>query len=415
VKIPFACLAILVACLVAAPSLAERASAYLGSKPTPCGVIRVGNEARDRLQVIGDRMQDSRGDRFMPYGISVVGGPQTINWAQTQQAAVAQIVASQRYWHANAVRLQVSDSLLFDQPTPGHSHNVKFARSVDRLICRIIQQRQIPVLNNTTIFTSGERGPVRRTVRFWRFMSRRYGNKLPVIFDLFNEPKVTMVPRTRQYLNQSHAWRIWRSGGRVSGVRYVGMQDLVDEIRIRQGVTNIIWVEEPYYIEADLARLDLLPRYRLDGADIVYAFHKPSMQRASRSFRGVRAAASSVPLVNSEWGQFAATDRPWMCQADAYRTAPAYLQFLRRSGIGMLAWSLQPGSLVKGVRGKDTVNDGMDIRFTKTASRLRVPTQMKRDYGCTVAARGQGAGRLVMDYFARFSVRAPATLFPTLG
>jgi hypothetical protein len=139
------------------------------------------------------------------------------------------------------------------------------------------------------------------------------------------------------------------------------------------------------------------------------------MRQASRSFRGVRAAASRVPLVNSEWGQFAATDRPWMCQADAYRTAPAYLQFLRRSGIGMLAWSLQPGSLVKGVRGKDTVNDGMDIRFTKTASRLRVPTQMKRDYGCTVAARGQGAGRLVMDYFARFSVRAPATLFPTLG
>jgi hypothetical protein len=415
-KIQFAAIAVLVATLAAAPSLAERASAYLGSKPTPCGVIRVGNEATAQLQVVGDQMRDSHGKRFMPYGISVVSGPQTINWAQTQRAAVAQIVASQRYWHANTVRLQVSESLLFDKPSRGRSYNVRFAHAVDRLICRIVQQREIPVLNDTTIFTTHERGPVRRTVRFWRFMSHRYGNKLPIVFDLFNEPKVTMRPHSRDYLDQSLAWRLWRSGGKIGGARYLGMQDLVDEIRIRQGVSNLIWVEEPYYLEADVARLDLLPRYRLQGAGIVYAFHKPDMRQASRSYRGVRAAATNrVPLVDSEWGQFAATDRPWMCQSDAYRTAPAYLRFLRRSGVGMLAWSLQPGSLVKGVAGRDTVNDGMDFRFATSAARLRAPSVMKADYGCTNAARGQGAGRLVMDYFARFSEPPPAALFPTLG
>src|SRR4051812_34054505 len=414
-KFALAATAVIVASLTAAPSLAERASAYLGAKPTPCGFIRVGNDATARLRVAGDRMIDSKGTPFMPYGVSVVGGPQTINWRATQRATAAQIVASSRYWHANSVRVQVSESLLFDRPAPGRSYNVPFAQAVDQLVCLIIRQRQIPVLNNTTIFTTLERGPGQRTIRFWRFMSRRYGNNLPVIFDLFNEPKVTMTPRTRDYLRQSHAWRIWRSGGRVSGVRYVGMQDLVDAIR-KQGARNVIWAEEPYYIEANLARLELLPRYRLRGADIVYSFHKPDMERASRSFRGVRsAAAESLPLVDSEWGQFAATDRPWMCQSDAYRTTPVYLRFLRRSGIGMLAWSLQPGALVKGVHGNDTVHDGLDTRFTADPLDLAEPTVMKPDYGCTAAARGQGAGRLVMDYFARYSVPPPAALFPNLG
>ena len=413
-KFALAVTAVIVACLAAAPTLAERASAYLGAKPTPCGFIRVGNEATDRLRVAGDRMVDSRGARFMPYGVSIVSGPQTINWRTTQRAAAAQIVASSRYWHANSVRLQASESLLFDQPTPGRSYNVPFARAVDQLVCQIIGQRQIPVLNDTTIFTTLERGPGPRTVRFWRFMSRRYKN-LPVIFDLFNEPKVTMTPRTRAYLAQSHAWRVWRSGGRVSGMRYVGMQDLVDAIR-SQGATNIIWAEEPYYLEANLARLELLPGYRLRGGNIVYAFHKPDMQPASRSFRGVQSAtADRIPLVNSEWGQFAATDRPWMCQSDAYRTVPAYLRYLRRSGIGMLAWSLQPGALVKGVRGKDTVHDGLDTRFTTDPLELARPTEMRSSYGCTAAARGQGAGRLVMDYFARYSVPPPAAVFPKLG
>ena len=402
--------------LIAAPTSEDRASAYLGAKPTPCGWVKVDDEAHDRLHVVGNRMQDGAGQVFMPYGVSVVGGPQTINWQSTERAAKAQIIASHRYWHANAVRLQVSESLLLDQPTPGHSYDVVFAKAVDRLVCRILRQGQIPVINDTTIFTTLERGPTRRTIRFWGWMSKRYGNTLPVIFDLFNEPKLTMHPSSGAFLTQAHAWRLWRSGGSVSGVHYVGMQDLVDEIRLHQRVSNVIWAEEPYYVEADQARLGLLPRYRLRGADIVYGFHKPRMDRNSRSFRDVRAvAAKGLPLVNSEWGQFAAIDRPWMCQSDSYVTAPRYLRYLRRAGIGMLAWSLQPGALVKGVTGVDTVHDGLDQRFTPVARKLAVPSAMTASYGCTRAARGQGAGKLVMDYFARYSVSPPATVFPQLG
>jgi hypothetical protein len=104
-----------------------------------------------------------------------------------------------------------------------------------------------------------------------------------------------------------------------------------------------------------------------------------------------------------------------MCQPDSYKTVPPYLQFLRDNAIGMLSWSLQPGSLVKGIARKDTVHDGNDVRFTSDPRRLAQPTEMKPTYGCKRAALGQGAGRLVMDYFRRNSARPAKALFPKLG
>ncbi|HYZ29097.1 MAG TPA: cellulase family glycosylhydrolase [Thermoleophilaceae bacterium] len=383
---------------------------------TPCGPIRAGNEAKARLQVVGNQMQDSNGNVVMPYGVSLVSGPSTVNWRRSERAVAAQIVAAHRYWHANTIRLQISEKMLFTNPTRGRSYNVPFVRSVDRLVCRIIKQGDIPVINATTIFTGRERGPRALTVRFWRFMSKRYGNRFPVIFDLFNEPQVTRSSGSGRFLESSHVWRVWRDGGVVSGVRYVGMQDLVDEIRVKQRVGNVIWAEEPYYTQAERASLNLLPSYLLEGKDIVYAFHKPSMDQSSRSFSNVREVAQKgIPLVDSEWGQFAATDRPWMCQPDAYTTAPSYLQSMRDLSIGVLAWSLQPGALVKGILGEDTVHDGNDWRYTQNPRDLAQPSEMKSDYGCTTAARGQGAGSLLMDYFKRYSERPPATLFPKLG
>ena len=383
---------------------------------TVCGPLRGGNEAGSRLRVVGAQMQDSAGRVFLPYGVSLVGGPQTVNWRQTEAAARAQIVAAHRYWHANAVRVQVSESNLFKRPTRGHSYNVAFARSVDRLVCQIVRQGDIPVLNVMTLFSGWTPGPTHETVRFWRFMSRRYGNRFPVIFDLYNEPQLTRNGHTLRFLPHERAWRIWQSGGMVAGVRYAGMQDLVNEIRIKQGARNVIWAEEPYYLHPNDSRLALLPRHLLKGDDIVYAFHKPSMDPGSRSFRDLRAVATQgLPLVDSEWGQFAATDRPWMCQSDAYRTVPPYLQFLRDNAIGMLSWSLQPGSLVKGIARRDTVHDGNDLRFTTDPRRLAQPTEMRPSYGCTRAALGQGAGRLVMDYFKRHSARPSKALFPKLG
>jgi hypothetical protein len=415
-RLPFIVLLVFGAAAVAALLVAAAPSADQRAIATACGPLRPGNEATARLRMVGNQLQDTAGNVITPYGISLLSGPETVNWKRSEGAVAAQIIAADRYWHANTVRLQISEHMLFRQPTRGRSYDVAFAKSVDRLVCRIIKQGQIPVINATTIFTGREPGPSGRTLRFWRFMSKRYGNRFPVIFDLFNEPQVIRHPRTKEFLKPDDVWRIWRDGGTVDGKRWLGMQDLVNEIRIKQRVNNVIWAEEPYYTAADKASLDQLPQYLLKGADIAYAFHKPSMVWDSRSFRDLREVAQTkIPLVDSEWGQFAATDRPWMCQPDSYTTAPRYLQFLRDASIGMLAWSLQPGALVRGTEGVDTVHDGNDWRYTDDPRELAVPNEIRPDYGCTAAARGQGVGRLVMDYFARYNKRAPKVLFPKLG
>src|SRR5947209_6809699 len=142
-------------------------------EPTPCGKLPAGGEAASRLRVVGDHMEDSDGSPVVPYGISLVAGPEENHWAQTEPAAAAQIAASQRFWHANTVRIQVSESQLFDHPTAGYGYNAAFGASVDRLVCMALRQGQIPVVNDTTLFTAPERGPTQRTVRFWQFMSRR--------------------------------------------------------------------------------------------------------------------------------------------------------------------------------------------------------------------------------------------------
>ena len=361
-------------------------------------------------------MADSDGNVVVPYGISVVSGPETKSWAQTEKAVMAQIVAAGRYWHANAIRIQVSEAQLLDKPTPRHSYNVPFAHSVDRLVCKVLEQGQIPIVNDTTLFTTKSRGPTARSVRFWKFMSKRYGNRLPVIFDLFNEPRLGRNPRTNRLYSRGRTWQLWKRGGAIAGKRYLGMQALVDTIRIKEHVDNVIWAEEPWYLDPDMLLTDELPQHLLRGKNIVYAFHKVTLDERSPSFRALKAvAARGIPLVDSEWSQFAAVGRPWECQDRAYAGVPRFLAFTQEAQIGVIAWSLQPGALVKGPLGVDTVHDGNDFQFTTNPQDLATPNVMKPSYACHRSSLGQGAGALIQDFFGRYSERASAALFPKFG
>jgi hypothetical protein len=247
-------------------------------------------------------------------------------------------------------------------------------------------------------------------------MSDRYGNRFPVIFDLFNEPRLTRDPESDAWLPPETVWQTWQSGGRVGGVDYVGMQALVDLIRNKMHVKNVIWAEEPYtYLMARRSHMDLLPDHLLTGDNIVYAFHKAQMDRGSPWLKALRDLTHRhIPLVDSEWAQYAATRRPWECYDDAYLRVPHYLRFLRHLKIGLIAWSLQPGSLVKGQAGTDTVHDGNDTRYTTDPADLMHPSKMDSSYGCTQQSLGQGAGLLIKRYFTRYSRRLTSVLFPWL-
>src|SRR3954454_2195290 len=325
--------------IVAISALVTAWSAPATTEPrfrsTPCGPVAIASADASKLTVVGNHVEYADGRVFVPYGISLVSGPETTAWARSEKAAVAQIIAAGRFWHANTVRIQVSEAQLLDKPTPGHRYNVAFAASVNRLVCRILRQGQIPVVNDTTLFTAAERGPTQRSVRFWRFMSQRYGNRLPLIFDLFDEPRLGRNPITNRFVRAGWVWHLWERGGSLGGKRYLGMQKLVDTIRIRQHVHNVIWVEEPWYLDPDKLPTSRLPRHLLRGRDIVYAFHKVALDERSPSFEALAAvAAKGIPLVDSEWSQFAATRRPWECQDRARSGVPGFRSVLARGGAG---------------------------------------------------------------------------------
>jgi hypothetical protein len=218
-------------------------------------------------------------------------------------------------------------------------------------------------------------------------------------------------------LDPNVVWQMWEGGGTLSDTPYVGMQTLVDEIRVKQGVRNIIWAEEPYtYLMSPRSHMDLLPTHLLNGTDIVYAFHKANMSAGSPWLKALRDLSHhGIPLVDSEWSQYAATKRPWECSPEAYTRAPRYLAFLKHLDIGLIAWSLQPGVLVAGPAGHDTVHDGNDTRYTTDPATLSKPSVLEPTYGCDEQSLGQGAGALVKRYFAHYSRRLPTGLFPRLG
>src|SRR5436190_6439190 len=67
-------------------------------RKTACGRVSVSSGAgAASLRVVGNQMVDAHGEPFVPSGISLVGGPENKHWAETEKAAMAQIVASQRF------------------------------------------------------------------------------------------------------------------------------------------------------------------------------------------------------------------------------------------------------------------------------------------------------------------------------
>ncbi len=388
------------------PTIPALKARPLPLSPSVCGEIRPNGQPTDSLRINGARLQDSRGRTLLLEGISLVAGPEEQQYQKAEPAAEAQVEAGVAAWHTNTVRVQVSQANLFQHPTPGLGYNRRFAGTLNHLLCKIIKLHEIPVVNVNTWFTGDQPNPTRQTARFWDVMSRFYKH-LPVIFDLFNEPRLKHPPGSTALMNDQKIWRLWQFGGKVGNTQYVGMQALVNEIR-GDGAQNVIWAESPY----ETTHVSGLIRHRLKGMNIGYAFHKLSLEQRSVWKKQIAAPAKAgLALFNGEWTLFGATNRPWECYDNAYSAVPAYLRFMQRLKIGVDAWSLQQGVLVNNPNGQ-TVHDGNYLDFTKDPKALETPTVLKPDFACDQQGVGQGAGALLMQYFKKYATHLPTGLFP---
>jgi hypothetical protein len=375
------------------------------------------------LKVVGNQVITPSGQAYVPEGISVYGGLEAPDYDENIPNDDAQIRAAAEYWHANTIRLQVAESNMFNRRKKGEPYNQKFLRALVQQVNLAHSLGTAVVINDQTEFTSNRPAPTDETAHFWKIISQRFKNQPYVIFDLFNEPRLTNTSTTNTQLtpevlyslfgyseitqhgqghekqprgngmSQAKSWSLWRNGGRLNGTNYLGMQTLVNQIR-RSGAQNLIWIEGKNEAQ------QLPPnQYLIHGSNIAYSIHHPNLNNPA-SWSRIGNLAATQPVVEGEWAQYQST---WAeCYSDAYTNAPLYLNYLHAHNIGVIACSLQANSLLQGDNRVKPTNTNRPYD-PKLASRLKTPDRLLPNYSCTNKS-GQGVGQLLQTYFANNSV-----------
>jgi hypothetical protein len=363
------CLAVCAALSLASCSSPSGANPGKAPKPrAPAGALLAGP-----YSVQGNEILASNGKPFVPYGITVAGLSQP-NWQTNVGADEAQIVATARFWHGNTVRLQVAPPNLLR----GHPYNRSFLDAIEAEVATAQENGLAVILSAQYENTTDQKMPTESTAEFWRLMAAAYGGDLGVWFDLFNEPSLVPGPADAQLY-----WDIWENGG----FGFVGMQRLVDIIR-GMGAQNVI-LAEGLAVARTLAGL---PGHLLSGGNIAYAVH-PYFSGAYWATAQAWEAnwgflTGDVPVVADEWGEFQRAGGE--CTPQAPTVVPAFLSYLAEHNVGLIAWALVPGVLIRG-------NDLDDPTAFNSGATWRCVSS-------NPGPQAQGAGQLIQDFFAAHSV-----------
>jgi hypothetical protein len=331
-------------------------------------------------RVKGAKILASDGKSFEPFGITVLGLAYK-TWKQTLGADEAQINAIATAWHANTVRLQVAPTYLFDK-SPLDS---EYLTALESVVCRATRAGLNVVISAQYQATSDIPMADASTMSFWSTIAAIYANDQHVWFDLFNEPRLFVGSRLLQIDTPAQQWGLWRNGGQG----YVGMQALLDTVRTK-APSNIVLAEGTEGGES----LTYLPAFMLSGRNVVYAVHpyfNPPFSTPADWSANWGDLASSVAIVVGEWGEYRSTRNE--CVTDAPTLVPRFLQYLAVRHIGLIAWALRPGVLLRGTS------------LTEPTSFLPGSIVMTCS-GSPEPADIEGIGALVRTYFAKHDAGA---------
>jgi hypothetical protein len=330
--------------------------------------------ARGPFHVSGTRVIGARGRVFVPYGITVPGLANT-RYRPFIPLDDAKIRATATAWCANTVRLQIGQANLVGLTGRGFSR--RFLRAVEGEVTVAEKSHLVVVLNAQTEDAGNQPAPTKATVLLWKDLSRVYRHDPQVVFDLFNQPRIS----TQARCGNAQDWRLWHAGGTFGGRRYVGMQALVRDVRA-DGATNLIWVEGPCFANS----LNGLTKHLIKGRNIVYAFEHPHGTHDAAQWYadfGWVVFRHIGPVVDAEWTNYAAAKSE--CWPDAPKSVPAFLRYLARRGIGLTGYQLRKGLL---------------IRSTSLVDPTHIYTSGRRKWRCA-GGIDEGAGADLMTWFRR--------------
>jgi hypothetical protein len=330
------------------------------------------------------------GKPFVSYGLTVSGlqGPDWANWVSQD---LQEITATADGWCANTVRLQVNQDDLIGPD--GTSFDRAYMTAIESEVSLAESDHLVVVLNDeTNIATPAEQavqmGPTPGTETFWQDMTKVYGSDPQMIFDLFNEPRMYHAG-----MPLAEMWELWRDGGSFDGVTYpFGMAELAAYVRTTLGAHNLFWIEGPRYSSTFAGMVQ--EQALLNVSNAVYAVHHPAGPADAASWDadfGYLARTGVAPVVDGEWTNYEPpptalpTTTPSSCWPDAPTSVPEFLQYLAANGIGLSAYTLQPGYMIQ------------------SFGNLAGPTTMNgATWSCQSSsepAPGQGAGAQVLAWF----------------
>ncbi len=378
-------------CLVAGVTLALAAVVAGGAAP-PAGATTTAagtscRQAAGPFSVHGTQVFDQGGQAFVSYGLTVPG-LQVLDWRKFTGLDLDKIAADAVDWCANTVRLQLSQDNLLGPNGTGFDQS--YLNAVESEVALAEHYHLVVVLNDQTEFggpaaRSTQRGPTAATEMFWKDMASLYGHDPQVIFDLFNEPRTYSAG-----MSQARKWQLWRSGGWFGGTfNPLGMAGLAVYVRSTLSARNLFWVEGPDNSDSFAGMVTYGALLKVSG--VVYALHHPAGPPGTASWDadfGYLVTMGIAPVVDGEWTNYepAPTTSPVprrsSCWPDAPTSVPAYLEYLSAHGVGLNAYQLQPGYLIK------------------SYNNLADPTTMNgRTWSCQSNREpqpGQGAGSLLL-------------------
>jgi hypothetical protein len=340
------------------------------------------------FSVSGTQVLAADGKPFVSYGITVPG-LQSPDWADTITLDRMKIAATAEDWCANTVRLQLEQDDLVG--LDGTGFNQAYMAAIRSEVALAEHYQLVVVLNDETNYSPTadvERGPTPATKAFWKDLAEVYGNDPQVIFDLFNEPRIYSAG-----MPQAQEWQLWLDGGAFGDVWYsFGMAQLAAYVRNTLGARNLFWIEGPD-LSASFAGM-VQQHAVLNVSGVVYSVHHPAGPADVASWNadfGYLVTTGVAPVVDGEWTNYepAPTARPTpprtSCWPDAPTEVPQFLRYLAEYNIGLNAYQLQPGYLIR------------------SYSNLALPTTMNaKTWTCRSSQEpqpGQGAGSQVLTWF----------------
>jgi hypothetical protein len=362
----------------------------LGDAGTTAARASSCGKAVGPFTVHGTKVLAKNGSVFISYGMTI-SGLQDRHWTQLIPLDLAKIAATANDWCANTVRIQLNQDLLLGPN--GTSFDPEYMAAIESEVSLAESYNLVVVLNDETNFSAlavrqYQNGPTTGTEVFWKDLAKVYGNDPQVIFDLFNEPRTSSPTMPAATL-----WRLWLDGGTFNGVHYAfGMAHLAAYVRYTVGARNLFWIEGPRYSLTFAGMLRYHALIHVSG--IVYSIHHAQGLHNVLDWNaafGYLVRDGIAPVVNGEFTNYEPLPDPKVhlipgyCWVNAPTAVPQYLQYLASLGIGISAYQLVPGWLI---RSNQHLDEPTSIN-PKTWS--CVPNHEPQPY--------QSAGALIMAYF----------------